>query len=504
MAARDMSPPAHLHAVPPPPDDEWMPGDGHEQPAPEPRKRKPKIVRAPSRPVLPPFESAWLDGFGTAPMARGSAAEIAGRLIRAQVEATGEPMVHDFGRLWRWDPPAGVWLEIDEATVTRTVRALDGWPLDESDKALRVGGGLWRDVWAALLADPVERSGFFARPAQGLVFTNGFLRVDASGARLEPTASWQRQRHAYPIAWDPDASCGRWLQALDEWALDRDAEQAFAAQFVGTALIGLAARGAKALFLLGGGRNGKSTFVDVVSGLFPDAWRSSAHLSKLGDRFTASSLFGRRLNVVADITTEDMVASGAFKGIVSGDEMAMEEKFKSPVPFRPEVALLYSFNPPRPAVVDASDGFWRRIAVIEFTQRFEAGAADEDLARKILADELPGLMAWAIAGAVSRLRNGWARCGVEALEDWRGAENPIGSWLDEVREGDGWTKAMELYTSFKRWAEPRNRMRGLGDRLFYERLEQHLLSESPPGEKVKKKLHGVMHYRAQLRQSVIS
>ncbi len=452
------------------------------------------------------FEAEIVRAFGGGPLARGSAAEISQRLVLAQRAVTGQDLVHDFGRLWHWAPEAGVWKELEEDAVTRIVCALDGWGIEDGDKTreLRVGGGLWRDVWAALKSVPVERAGFFTMPAQGLAFSNGFLRIDSMGARLEPARPEQRQRHVYPIPWDEDASCDRWYKALDEWGLDREAAQRFAAQFVGTALIGLAPKGAKALFLLGGGRNGKSTFVSVVSGLFPASWRSAVHLSRLGDRFTGSVLFGKRLNVVADITTDDMVASGDFKAIVSGDERTMEEKYKDAVTFRPEVALLYSFNPPRPAVVDASDGFWRRIAVIEFNQRFEGGSADESLHDRILRDELPGLLVWAINGAVERLRNGWAPCGVEAVAEWRFGENPIGLWLAEVGDGEGWTKALDLYTSFKRWAEPRSMMKGLGSRTFGERLEQHLLSGLPPGEKVKRKGNGGAHfYRVAIRVPIM-
>jgi hypothetical protein len=69
------------------------------------------------------------------------------------------------------------------------------------------------------------------------------------------------------------------------------------------------------------------------------------------------------------------------------------------------------YTPPRanhlPAADDASEGFWRRIALIPWAVRFakrgEAGdgpAEDPGLAT-IVAGEAPGILAWAVRGAVA-------------------------------------------------------------------------------------------------------
>ncbi|PKN54809.1 MAG: hypothetical protein CVU56_24525 [Deltaproteobacteria bacterium HGW-Deltaproteobacteria-14] len=420
------------------------------------------------------FEAAVHEAFGTGDLARGSAAEVAKRFAEAIERVSTQPLVHDYGRLWRYDPASGIWTPVDDAAITRMTTLIDGTACIESAKPLKVGGGLWRDVGAALNATPHDRSGFFARPAQGLSFRNGFVLVTKDGLQMLPHSAQHRQRHCYPMDWDPDAPCERWWQALDEWGLLEN-EQSFSAQAFGTGLIGLAARGEKALILLGSGRNGKSVYMKVLQGLFPDEWRSSVPMTRLSDRFGASQLFGKRLNSLADAPNDDFIASSGFKAIVSGDEIQAEQKYRDGFKFVPECLLAYSFNPPRPAITDASDGFWRRIAVIEFRQNFDGAARIEGLADIILEAERPGIMAWALNGAVDRLRRGWAPCGVDVTAEWRHAEDPIGLWLADIdAQHDDWTPAHELFTHFKRWAEPRNRLRGLGDRTFYERLHQHL------------------------------
>ncbi len=449
------------------------------------------------------FEAAVMSCVGREPLSRGSAAELARRLAVGIEMASTQPMVFDFGKLWRYDPPAGRWVEITPDETTRLACAFDGWGIAEEggkDKALKVGGGLWRDTRAALEAMPMERSGFFGQRVNGIALQDRFVEVTPEGLISRRHAPEQRQRHTYPATWDEAAEAPRWAQALGEWGLSPDVQR-FTAQAFGLALIGMAPVGGKALFLVGGGRNGKSVFMAVMQSLFPPDWRSGVPLAKLNERFTAAELFGKRLNSVAEIDAQEFLSSAAFKAIVTGDEIHAEAKYKDGFTFRPECLLCYSMNS-RPAVSDITDGFWRRVAVIEFLARFDGAAVVENLAEKIIAAERQGLIAWALRGAVDRLRNGWAPGVEEAAADWRAAENPIAAWIADVG-GDlgGWDPAFGLFQNFKRWAEPRNRLKGLGDRTFYERLAQHLSQVAGDNAEIKKKVRGAYWYRLRVEGS---
>ncbi|MCR4341558.1 MAG: hypothetical protein NUW01_16905, partial [Gemmatimonadaceae bacterium] len=121
------------------------------------------------------LENSVRAAFGSGELARGSAAEVAGRLAAALERVTTQPLVYDMGTLWHYRPATGTWWQLDDSMVTRLVMRLDGTGCMESGRPLKVSGALWRDVNAALTALPHERSGFFARALSGLAFANGFL-----------------------------------------------------------------------------------------------------------------------------------------------------------------------------------------------------------------------------------------------------------------------------------------------------------------------------------------
>lgn len=419
------------------------------------------------------FEEAVMDAAGVDPFARGSATEVAKRLNDAIVRVSGHPLVFDLGSLWRYDPPSGVWLEVDSSSVTRMVGEFDGFEVMENEKAkkLKVGGTLWRDTETKLRAEPdKERGSFFKDSPRGLAFSNGFLQVSKEGgARLVPHSAEHRCRHAYPIPWSRAAECRRWLDALDDWGLPRE-DQAYLQEWVGTALVGLATKGGRLLILMGGGANGKSTCMSVIQGLFPDHWRSAIGPQTIGEKFGAAALVGARLNCVADIEHRDLLHPGTLKAVVTGDEIPAERKHRDSFKFVPEAGHLFGLNPPRPAVSDDSDGFWRRMSIIQFNRTFPDGVAVSGLAESILAEELPGLVAWAIEGALARLTRGWTKRSDDAVAEWRREENPVATWMDERCATTGWTPAHRLYTAFSGWASERKNGAGIGSKTFSQKL----------------------------------
>jgi putative DNA primase/helicase len=121
--------------------------------------------------------------------------------------------------------------------------------------------------------------------------------------------------------------------------------------------------------------------------------------------------------------------------------------------FRPTHHLWLSSNY-RPKIGGTDHGIWRRIRLIPFTQTFEINPS----VPKELEAEIPGILAWIVAGAVR-----WYREGLEApleisraTKAYRSEQDVLDDFLKECCEEDpsaGNILAKDLYELYKAWAK---------------------------------------------------
>ena len=75
---------------------------------------------------------------------------------------------------------------------------------------------------------------------------------------------------------------------------------------------------------------------------------------------------------------------------------------------------------------------WRRLGLIPFTERFGEDRRDPNLESKLLC-EAEGILAWAIEGAVSYMKDKLnpPKEVTEATEEYRSAEDTVGQFLND-------------------------------------------------------------------------
>lgn len=302
---------------------------------------------------------------------RGDETEIAVHLVDAL--ATTEPPAHDEGAFWRYRENTGLWETVEDEEVSRTIQRFAGSGVlrDKNTRELRVTASVVRGA-RELAAARARCPRFFEEAVPGFAFTNGFVRVDGDGLHLEPHASAHRARVGYPFPFDPSARAPRFEQFRAEvFAGDADAAQKndCLQEFTGACLIGRATRPAKAIVTVGEGRNGKSTYQDIVSASVPESAKSSIPPHYWEQEYYREKLRGVLLNLVPELPKADILRSEAFKAITAGDTIVARAIRKAPVRFRPVAGHLFAANT-LPAVDDASRAFWARIIVITFNNVF--------------------------------------------------------------------------------------------------------------------------------------
>lgn len=212
-------------------------------------------------------------------------------------------------------------------------------------------------------------------------------------------------------------------------------------------------------FLYGMGRNGKSTFLEIVRKIMNDyatniqpesimvkssANNANSDIARLkGARFVTSvePNEGMRLNegLIKQLTGDDMITARKLYG----------DEFE----FRPEFKLWMATNH-KPIIRGNDLGIWRRIHIIPFSVTIPDDKVDKHLSEK-LTQELPDILAWMVEGyklwKFEELRK--PKVIQDAVEEYKNEMDVISAFLasDYIVEG-GEVKAQALYAVYCQWA----------------------------------------------------
>ncbi|HVN81553.1 MAG TPA: phage/plasmid primase, P4 family, partial [Terriglobia bacterium] len=280
------------------------------------------------------------------------------------------------------------------------------------------------------------------------------------------------------IAFDPAAQCPRWLQFLSEvFGNDRPLIE-YVHRAVGYSLTG--DTNEQCLFLCyGSGANGKSTFLDTVRRVigghaFNLPFSALELTSRSSIPIDLAAVVGKRFVTAIETSESARLNEARIKMLTGCDPVTARHLYGEFFTFAPAAKLWLAFNHP-PEVQDNSHGFWRRIRLIPFNQRFEGDAIDKDLLPKLLT-EAPGILAWAVQGALIWQQEGLGEMPTvvrAATELYRSESDPVEEFIAECCELSPGARATAggIWEEYQMW-EKQNRLRvSLSRREFSNSLE---------------------------------
>jgi P4 family phage/plasmid primase-like protien len=210
----------------------------------------------------------------------------------------------------------------------------------------------------------------------------------------------------------------------------------------------------KAFMLVGPTNTGKSTYSRVLENFVGNENVSKIPLQEISDsRFKRAELFGKLVNIFADLDTKPLKSTSYFKTIVSGDSIDAERKCQNPFFFKPFARLVFSANE-IPTSSDKSTAYFNRWNIINFDQVFEGTADKKGLADELSKPEnLSALLNCAIFGLKSVLKRQSftvTEKGKEALADYQKQNDPVGAFLESCCELDVNSRVIrgDLFTAF--------------------------------------------------------
>lgn len=237
----------------------------------------------------------------------------------------------------------------------------------------------------------------------------------------------------------------------------------------------------KALFLFGPSRSGKSTYLRLLKAIAGSANTSAVTLHDLGtDTFATANLYGRMLNVAADLSSKHVEDLSKFKMATGEDPLQANRKYGQQFEFTNQALFAFSANE-LPTVSEASRAYAERMKPFNFPNSF-AGREDKTLEARILA-ELPGILArWVRAYGRFLARGGYGRTDTVTQAEFEAKSDRVVQFFQDMctvtgamhgqKLGDNeCTGRREVAQLFNAWAE-RNGGSKMGERAFFQRLAQ--------------------------------
>ena len=231
--------------------------------------------------------------------------------------------------------------------------------------------------------------------------------------------------------------------------------------------------------LYGSGSNGKTVLLDIIKAMVGAHNVSFVPLPALIENFGAWPVAESKVNICGELPTDTGRGSlyaieGEFKNCVSGGEIEYQKKNRDKYPAKCRARFLMATNS-LPTFVDKSDGIWRRLRIIPFAEKIGDEEKDVNLADKIIQDEMPGVLAWALDGLANVIRQGGVSesdGGKRAKDEHRSGCDHERQFLDENYDRGGTDdriKSQDIYNHYKEWMGA-NGYRALGVGKFKTRV----------------------------------
>lgn len=263
---------------------------------------------------------------------------------------------------------------------------------------------------------------------------------------------------------DESEDCPNWKRFLETIIPDAQVRE-FLQRAVGYSLTGDVSE-QKLFFCYGTGANGKSTFLDVILAMLGSYAMATPTETFIAEKRPAISndlarLVGARFVRVSETEEGQRLAESLIKQVTGGPLARISTRFLNHEYFEytPQFKAWFDGNH-KPILKGVDKGIKRRLMLIPFTVTVPEEKQDKMLAVKLLA-ELPGILRWAIDGAVEwhklREQSGSGLKPPAAVLDFTNEYfddmDPVAAFFLEECEMTGEVEATDLYEAFKRRQE---------------------------------------------------
>jgi len=229
----------------------------------------------------------------------------------------------------------------------------------------------------------------------------------------------------------------------------------------------------KLCFMHGEGGNGKGVVLALLQALLTDSAVAHLRLRDLKTSANLEKLVGAVSMIGAEATAD--TDQEVLKSIVSWEPMTVNPKYRNPFVLRPTCLVTQASNPV-PHFDDDSDAMVRRVIVLAMNRQPPPEERIIGLAKRIIRDEYPLLVAWALEGASQVIFWGDIRVPASVAEYSARVVRPVRSvdvFMEWLEFGDFEIAADELYKGYSLMCQ-RQKLSATPAKDFFEGLNKRL------------------------------
>lgn len=281
------------------------------------------------------------------------------------------------------------------------------------------------------------------------------------------------------VDYEENATCPNWENFVDSIFLGDEEMKGYMQRLIGYSLTGDISEQIM-LFLVGGGSNGKSTFIETISDLMGEYAKQSSTDTFIKKREGGATndiarLMGSRFVSAVESAEGEKLAESLVKQITGGEKVVARFLRQEFFEFLPEFKVFFTTNH-KPIIGGLDEGIWRRIKLIPFELNLPVHKRDKKLKEKLQL-EFPGILNWCIKGCIK-----WQQ---EGLKEPKKVAIATGTYKEEMdildpfiseccyveKESPSiYIEAKELYGLYERFCMQSGE-RLLGNRTLYRLLE---------------------------------
>ena len=267
-----------------------------------------------------------------------------------------------------------------------------------------------------------------------------------------------------------------WSQLLDTVTKGNEGLKLYIQKAFGYALTGDISE--QAVFILyGTGSNGKSTLLNVFSEVmntYAQSTSSDTFMQKKGEAVNndIARLKGARFVTAIEMEENKRLAESLIKSMTGGDKLVTRFLYGEYFEYIPQFKVFLAVNH-KPGIRDTTKSIWRRIKLIPFENTFADQDRDKHFADKIIANELPGILAWAVKGCLTWQQDGIPDPDVilRATAEYKAEMDSFSSFFEECCEKreNGRVSNKMLRAAYEEWCRD-NGEYALSQKPFTQKL----------------------------------
>ena len=306
-------------------------------------------------------------------------------------------------------------------------------------------------------------------PQHWINFKNGFY--DPLAQKMIPHDPKYRAINQIPHEYHPEAQLTgeeveRWLEFIVPQPDDRE----MLLQYMGYCLT-RDTRQQKFMILYGSGGSGKSTVIKMIETMIGAQNISNISLKELSQRFASYGLLGKTLNSCADLEVSALEDTSVIKKILGEDSLRGEPKGKQDIYFKNYAKLIFSTNELPLVISEKTNGFYRRLLILNMTRQPEHKRADY---LDLLKGELDYLIRLSVKALERMYQAGLiteSAGSVEAVQSLRNDSDTVEAWISEEcsRVKEAKEERGKLYQKYVSYCDSTDRT-SLSRNNFYRSL----------------------------------